>query len=150
MRQTRCWHRHERQVGEEVRAWDRNGMAELELKMVEPKREMQIADTLHEIRIRNARIERGEGIYAGENGVARIRRVAEEERSRAYQEDEKITGKTVMEEMSQCEQHPGIDFCREGARMSQERTAKMPTLYNLVEMNVGRASLGLDYGSDSD
>ena len=39
---------------------EKNAMEELEQKMEESKREMQIADALDEIRTRNARIERGE------------------------------------------------------------------------------------------
>ncbi|CAG7917849.1 unnamed protein product [Penicillium olsonii] len=48
------------QIGEEGVDEDRDKMAELEDKMKDSKREMQVADALDEIRSRNARIERNE------------------------------------------------------------------------------------------
>jgi type II secretory pathway component HofQ len=52
--------RLERERGEEHEQQERDKMADLEDKMKESKREMQIADALDEIRTRNARIERNE------------------------------------------------------------------------------------------
>lgn len=52
--------RLEREEAEEAENAERNAMEELEAKMEDSKREMQIADALDEIRMRNARIERGE------------------------------------------------------------------------------------------
>jgi hypothetical protein len=79
--------RLEREEAEEMEVQERNAMAELEQKMMDSKREMQIADALDEIRTRNARIERGE--REGEEEVlANVRDKAEEERLKAEQEDE--------------------------------------------------------------
>ncbi|KAI9818251.1 MAG: hypothetical protein M1832_004467 [Thelocarpon impressellum] len=64
---------------------EKNAMVELEIKTLDAKREMQIADALDEIRTRNARNERGDaaGIAAGP-----ARDSIDEERARAEREDE--------------------------------------------------------------
>ncbi|KAI9676025.1 MAG: Pre-mRNA-splicing factor cwf16 [Caeruleum heppii] len=63
---------------------EKNAMAELEVKTLDAKREMAIADALDEIRTRNARIERGEG----KEGVASVQDERDEERERQEREDE--------------------------------------------------------------
>lgn len=66
-------------------------MAELETKVVDAKREMEIADALDEIRTRNARISRAEGREAeGEalEAAEKVRRHMEEEKRRVEREDE--------------------------------------------------------------
>ena len=59
---------------------ERGAMEELELKVVDAKREMEIADALDEIRTRNARNERAakEGARAGESEEDRIVRLEKE------------------------------------------------------------------------
>ena len=52
--------RLQKEEAEEAENAERNAMEELEAKMEDSKREMQIGDALDEIRTRNARIERGE------------------------------------------------------------------------------------------
>ncbi|KAI9749898.1 MAG: Polynucleotide 5'-hydroxyl-kinase grc3 [Chaenotheca gracillima] len=66
---------------------ERNAMAELETKTLDAKREMAIADALDEIRTRNARIERGEGVM---DGLATVKDVKDEERERAEREDAEL------------------------------------------------------------
>jgi len=66
--------RLERELGEEQEQQERDKMAELEDKMQDSKREMQIADALDEIRTRNARIERKE---ATDDKVAVVETVPE-------------------------------------------------------------------------
>ncbi len=75
---------------EAERAEAGGAMEELELKVHDAKREMEIADALDEIRTRNARIGRAEGREAeGEalEGAERGRREREEERRRVEEED---------------------------------------------------------------
>ena len=66
-------------------------MAELETKVVDAKREMEIADALDEIRTRNARIQRAEG-REGEGealeAAEKVRREMEIEKLRIEKEDE--------------------------------------------------------------
>jgi Saf4/Yju2 protein len=68
---------------------DKDAMDELETKMVDAKREMQIADALDEIRTKNARNERAaneEGV-----GIALVEDVKkDEERERQEKEDEEM------------------------------------------------------------
>lgn len=65
---------------------ERGAMAELEAKVTDAKREMEIADALDEIRTRNARNERAK---AKELDVKlELARMAEEDRVRAEREDE--------------------------------------------------------------
>lgn len=63
---------------------EKNAMVELETKTLDAKREMQIADALDEIRTRNARIERGEGLV----DVSVPRDTRDEEREREEREIE--------------------------------------------------------------
>ena len=51
---------------------EKNAMEELEGKMEESKREMKVADALDEIRMRNARVERG-GMLKEEDAIERVR-----------------------------------------------------------------------------
>lgn len=62
-------------------------MAELEDKMLDSKREMQIADALDEIRTRNARIERNE-TRGDEAAVATAQEKIDEEALRLAKEEE--------------------------------------------------------------
>ncbi len=89
--------RLEREEAEEQELQDRNAMEELEQKMMESKREMQIADALDDIRLRNARIERGERGVKEEEALATVRDTVEEERLRAEQEDEEAARKAFAE-----------------------------------------------------
>lgn len=61
--------RLEREEGEAAEQEERDKMAELEEKMLESKREMAVADALDEIRMRNARIERGEKAGAAAEAI---------------------------------------------------------------------------------
>ena len=74
-------------------------MAELETKVVDAKREMEIADALDEIRTRNARISRAEG-KDGEGEALevaeRVRREKEEEKRRVEREDEEAARKAFQ------------------------------------------------------
>lgn len=75
---------------EAERAEAGGAMEELELKVHDAKREMEIADALDEIRTRNARISRAEGREAEDEaleGAERKRREIEEERRRVEEED---------------------------------------------------------------
>jgi hypothetical protein len=80
--------RLEREEAEEAENAERNAMEELEQKMEDSKREMQIADALDEIRTRNARIERGERGGKEEEALAQSRIQADEQRTRQEHEDE--------------------------------------------------------------
>ena len=65
-------------------------MEQLEAKVVDAKREMDIADALDEIRTRNARIQRAEGkgeVDAALEIAEQKRRLAEEQRRRIEEED---------------------------------------------------------------
>ena len=84
--------RLEKEEAEEAENAERNAMEELESKMEDSKREMQIADALDEIRTRNARIERGEKRGGKEDeALAQVRDAALERRERQEQEDEEAT-----------------------------------------------------------
>jgi hypothetical protein len=63
---------------------ERNAMAALEGKTLDAKREMQIADALDEIRTRNARVERGEGVLVD---FAQLMGAPDAERERQERED---------------------------------------------------------------
>ena len=68
-----------------------DAMGELEGKMVDAKREMQIADALDEIRTRNARNERVAG--SGDGDVTVVRDERDLERERQEREDEELAKK---------------------------------------------------------
>jgi len=75
---------------EAERAEAGGAMEELELKVHDAKREMQIADALDEIRTRNARISRAEGREAEGDALEaadRKRREIEDEKKRIEEED---------------------------------------------------------------
>ncbi|CAG8111768.1 unnamed protein product [Penicillium nalgiovense] len=77
--------RLEREHGAKEEQLERDKMAELEDKMLDSKREMQIADALDEIRTRNARIERNEA-RAGDAAVATVQDKIDEDALRAERE----------------------------------------------------------------
>ncbi|KAJ5981436.1 hypothetical protein N7499_001557 [Penicillium canescens] len=87
--------RLEREQGEEQEQMERDKMAELEEKMLDSKREMQIADALDEIRTRNARIERNEAL-GEEAALETVREGIDEEALRAEKEDEEAARKAFM------------------------------------------------------
>ncbi|KAI5284967.1 hypothetical protein KEM52_002664 [Ascosphaera acerosa] len=78
--------RLEREEGLRQEQEERDKMAELEEKMLDSKREMAVADALDEIRVRNARIERGE--HGGAERMALVRAQEEAELRRQREEDE--------------------------------------------------------------
>lgn len=78
--------RLEREEAEAAEEEERNAMEELEAKMEESKREMQIADALDEIRTRNARIERGEKGGKEEQALLQTRQEANAARIREEEE----------------------------------------------------------------
>ena len=80
--------RLEKEEAEEAENAERNAMEELEAKMEDSKREMQIADALDEIRTRNARIERGEKKGGKEDEALAL--VQDAEMQRREQEDREI------------------------------------------------------------
>ena len=90
--------RLEREEAEELETQERNAMAELEQKMMDSKREMQIADALDEIRTRNARIERGERGGKEEEALATVRDTVAEERLRVEREDDEAARRAFTEE----------------------------------------------------
>jgi hypothetical protein len=87
--------RLEREQGEEQEQMERDKMAELEEKMLDSKREMQIADALDEIRTRNARIERNE-VLGEEAALETVREDIDEEALRAEKEIEEAARKAFM------------------------------------------------------
>ncbi len=80
--------RLEKEEAEEAENAERNAMEELEAKMEDSKREMQIADALDEIRTRNARIERGEKKGGKEDEALAL--VQDAEMQRREREDREI------------------------------------------------------------
>ncbi|KAH8432037.1 Saf4/Yju2 family protein [Aspergillus melleus] len=89
--------RLEKEEGEEQEQLERDKMAELEEKMQDSKREMAIADALDEIRTRNARIERTEGL--GEDvALGQVRDQVDEKREREEREDEEAARRAFMTE----------------------------------------------------
>ncbi|CAI7601242.1 unnamed protein product [Penicillium glandicola] len=78
--------RLEKEHGAKEEQLERDKMAELEDKMLDSKREMQIADALDEIRTRNARIERNEA-RGDEAALATVQEKIDEEALRAEREE---------------------------------------------------------------
>ncbi|KAI3191034.1 hypothetical protein CBS147311_9576 [Penicillium roqueforti] len=78
--------RLEKEHGAKEEQLERDKMAALEDKMLDSKREMQIADALDEIRTRNARIERTEA-RGDEAAVATVQEKIDEEALRAAREE---------------------------------------------------------------
>ncbi|KAF2153528.1 DUF572-domain-containing protein [Myriangium duriaei CBS 260.36] len=70
---------------------ERDAMKELEKKTVDAKTEMQIADALDEIRMRNARNER-----TGKEAEVEVKDVVDEERVRQDKEDEEAARRAFM------------------------------------------------------
>lgn len=95
--------RLEREEVEENELQERNAMEELEERMMESKREVQVADALDEIRVRNARIERGEKGLKEEDAIAAVRDTMEEERLRTEREDEEAARRAFAEANAQGE-----------------------------------------------
>lgn len=87
--------RLEREENEEKEQQERDKMAELEEKMLDSKREMAIADALDEIRTRNARIERNEGL-GDEATIAALPEEVDQERLKAEKEDEEAARRAFM------------------------------------------------------
>ncbi|KAJ5182491.1 hypothetical protein N7492_000107 [Penicillium capsulatum] len=87
--------RLEREENEEQEQLERDKMAELEEKMQDSKREMQIADALDEIRTRNARIQRNE-TKGDEAALNIVREDVDEVRLQAEREDEEAARKAFM------------------------------------------------------
>ncbi|KAI9035676.1 Saf4/Yju2 family protein [Aspergillus affinis] len=89
--------RLEKEEGEEQEQVERDKMAELEEKMQDSKREMAIADALDEIRTRNARNARTEGL--GEDvALGQVRDQVDEKREREEREDEEAARRAFMTE----------------------------------------------------
>ena len=76
---------------------ERSAMEELEMKVVDAKQEMAVADALDEIRTRNARNERARGKEAVV-AVGLEERLMDEERRRAEAEDEEMARRAFMTE----------------------------------------------------
>ena len=98
---------------------ERGAMEVLEGKVVDAKREMEIADALDEIRTRNARIQRAEG--KGEVDAA----LEQAERARAELELEKRRIEAEDEEMAKRAFGRGIEIdeaAAEGIDMAESRT----------------------------
>ena len=171
--------RLEREEAEELENAERNAMEELEQKMMDSKREMQIADALDEIRTRNARIERGEKGVKEDEALDKVRYSLEEQKARQEQEDEEAAKKAFEErnvwEARRAEQEAEanstiikdgpIDEEREAMpppppsfeRLKKAKKPSIPGLVKKVEvakpMPTPAASSGLgldDYNSDSD
>ncbi len=87
---------------------ERGAMEELELKVVDAKREMEIADALDEIRTRNARNERSakEGTRAGESEEDRLVRL---ERERVEKEIEEQARRAFVTETGERVRRIGED-----------------------------------------
>lgn len=101
--------RLEREEAEAAEEAERNVMEELEQKREDSKREMQIANALDDIRMRNARIERGEKGGKEEQALT----VAREEAERLRQQEEE-----------ELEQAARLAFSRnsvEKARLEEDR-----------------------------
>jgi superfamily II DNA helicase RecQ len=154
-------------------------MEELEAKMMDSKREMQIADALDEIRTRNARIERGEKGVKEDEALDKVRYSLEEQKARQEQEDEEAARKAFEErnvwEARRAEEEAEVNssIIKDGLIDEERETmpppsqsfervkrVKKPMVPGLVKKaeapkqalaSVVPKGLGLaDYGSDSD
>lgn len=166
--------RLEREEAEENELQERNAMEELEQRMMDSKREVQVADALDEIRVRNARIERGERGGKEEVALASVKDTMEEERLRAEREDEEAARRAFAEAKSQQEQlDQRIEINEEPVAsmpdsmsmpppppptFERKKIVKKPVTPGLAKVKKAEPqpaapapSLGLaDYGSDSD
>lgn len=87
--------RLEREENEQEEQLERDKMAELEEKMQDSKREMAIADALDEIRTRNARIARNQGLE-DEVALDLIHNEVDEAKLREEKEDEEAARRAFM------------------------------------------------------
>jgi hypothetical protein len=166
--------RLEREEAEENELQERNAMEELEQRMMDSKREVQVADALDEIRVRNARIERGERGGKEEVALASVKDTMEEERLRAEREDEETARRAFAEAKPQQEQldqrieinEETITSMPDSMSMpppppptfERKKIVKKPVTPGLAKVKKAEPqpaapapSLGLaDYGSDSD
>ena len=170
--------RLEREEAEENELQERNAMEELEQRMMDSKREVQVADALDEIRVRNARIERGERGLKEEEAIAAVRDMIEEERLRAEREDEEAARRAFTEvhaQTARSDEETEVDGYIEGSRtesipgsglmapppaptFERKKVAKKPIVPGLLKKAEPHRptpppalTLGLaGYGSDSD
>src|SRR5271156_483395 len=166
--------RLEREEAEENELQERNAMEELEQRMMDSKREVQVADALDEIRVRNARIERGERGGKEEVALASVKDTMEEERLRAEREDEEAARRAFAKVKSQQERlDQRIEINEEPVAsmpdsmsmpppppptFERKKIVKKPVTPSLAKVKkvepqptAPAPSLGLaDYGSDSD
>ena len=153
--------RLEREEAEELEVQERNAMEELEQKMMDSKKEMQVADALDNIMTRNARIERGE--RAGEEAaLATVRDLAAEERERLDREDEEAARRafeTKLAREHREEPTEGVQTMASSPRpaalpdFSKVKKVKKPGVPLLVKKATGTVSATpalVGYGSDSD
>ncbi|KAL2395831.1 Splicing factor YJU2 [Exophiala dermatitidis] len=107
-----------REEAEEAENAERNAMEELEQKMEESKREMQVADALDEIMQRNARIERGAKDGKEEHALAQVRDLAREQREAEERADAEAARKAF--------EAANVERARleEEAKLLQDRQAK--------------------------
>lgn len=99
---------------------EKNAMVELETKTLDAKREMQIADALDEIRTRNARIERGEGII----DTVGVEDVYDAARERQEKEDQELARRAFETEAG--EKIRRIAELGDGADAVERDVAGMP------------------------
>ena len=166
--------RLEREEAEEKGLQELNAMEELEQRMMDSKREVQVADALDEIRVRNARIERGERGGKEEVALASVKDTMEEDRLRAEREDEEAARRAFAEAHTRQEDFErGIEIEEEPVisapdskimpppplpTFERKKIVKKPAVPGLVKVKTPDsqppapvATLGLaGYGSDSD
>lgn len=166
--------RLEREEAEEAENAERNAMEELEQKMEDSKREMQIADALDEIRTRNARIERGEKGAKEEEALKIAKQAAENSRAAQEREDEEAARKAferlknndtnldaaielngsmdAIEEETSTPEVPTFERVKKPKRTLVPGLVKKPEPPSVQMPPTAKpAGLGLgDYGSDSD
>ncbi|KAA8642954.1 hypothetical protein EYZ11_001067 [Aspergillus tanneri] len=112
--------RLEREENEEHERLEQDKMAELEEKMQDSKREMAIADALDEIRTRNARIERNEGL--GEDvALTQVRSEVDEARLQAEKEDEEAARRAFTTETGE-----KVKRLVEDGTLADSKTTEMP------------------------
>jgi len=75
---------------------EKDAMAELETKALDAKTEMAIADSLDQIRTRNARLERSGGTTVVDEKLDKAEEAREEARKRQEEEDEEAARKAFM------------------------------------------------------
>ena len=114
----------------EREAAETDAMGALEGKMVDAKREMQIADALDEIRTRNARNERTAG--AGDADAATVRDEKDLERERQENEDEELAKKAFITDGGEKVRRLGIEEEKEDEAVLEAKDKELmpppPTL----------------------